>query len=1190
MTPENHNNQNPSDNEPTHTLRIDRNQATAQLEALGYKHGDAVYVRAFLPKDDPHYAPNTGRKADKLNWKQVERWQVQGYGIYFVINGGGHKDEDVTHCRAIFMEHDDLEIALQRDLWRTLGLPEPTFQVQTRKSVHSYWVFETPIRVEQWRQLQADLLAYSGADPAIKNPSRVMRLAGAYHIKPGCEPLRCDIIQNSGKRYIYEKLRAAVPIPQPPAPVQLPSSPEPQLELSLPNSTTRQYQRYEDIQVPVPESVPLEVCLSKESRALLDSGVSEGSRNNSGAKLARDLIGTASYLQSIGQQFDGNPRQLLDEYASRCTPPLPPKEVDGIWKSASKDSPGPSCKPEGVESCIKGWFWNHHVKPHQPAWGGNGSRVGRGFGSGNGGASPPTVAGTLCNQIQEILKAYYQESLQVNALMDLASATGRTYNEISQLAKIIRSEGDLASEVIEAVSSFQGTLKSCRKRLDIQRYLEPALALPLLAKAAAMPTAPEYLFNTLLSASASRIGTAARVIINPEGGYKQPCIIWSANVSHSGQAKTPPQQEIINPLEEMEAVAKELHDVQMSDYEQDSDSDAKPPVRQRRLLNNVTTSTKIRIHSENQRGLLEYIDELVADYQRLNQYKSGKGDDLQLELSFWNGAGGNYDRSDARLFLLRTALSKTGTYQWDTLARLMADEVNFIASGYSARFLYCSILDAPARYLDLLSSRCEDTLKEKLYWLYGELEKLPSADYLLSHEAKVLFQGWNHALVNAEIEEVHYGLSLVYAKIEANTARIALWLHIVNAVLRGETPSPVISGETMRHAIEIASFYLWQHRLIHAHNSPTRKLEGIFLKVQTQAEKFFAKTGKGVGASFLKTRINVLKSWVVEKIRSGVFRVLASAGFGRTEGEGSEMVYIPNTVPESLPPDPPGRSCNSVANCDPERVGDFWWFGDELVGTPIAESTARVEIQRKIAEIGVSHTPEEISNHSDAPSEPQEFHQFTNSVAEPIAEPELQSIGDHQLLHQAPIELPGEAELLSDGELQGWLDRMAVCANASDCIACLEALDHLSQPVNEQIWSAASSLLSRFWSAAEIEARVELPENPGVGFGAKQTQPQSDTAVHFQTQPQLAQWDSAGSTHPQLGNCVPAQLQPATTTGFSVGQVVKVVSEKLELSRYKHCLGRVKQMLSTTVMVELGSTSELIHVCCADLEAVLAAN
>jgi len=40
--------------------------------------------------------------------------------------------------------------------------------------------------------------------------------------------------------------------------------------------------------------------------------------------------------------------------------------------------------------------------------------------------------------------------------------------------------------------------------------------------------------------------------------------------------------------------------------EQD-DNDAKPPVQQRRLLNNVTSSTKIRLAEPTQ--VLEYIDE-----------------------------------------------------------------------------------------------------------------------------------------------------------------------------------------------------------------------------------------------------------------------------------------------------------------------------------------------------------------------------------------------------------------------------------------------------------------------------------------------------------------------------------------------------------------------------------------------------
>ena len=121
--------------------------------------------------------------------------------------------------------------------------------------------------------------------------------------------------------------------------------------------------RYKKITVPVPASIPLKECLAKKSRSLLD-GVSEGGRNDAAAKLARDLIGTANYLQASCQAFDGDPRQMLEDFAQRCNPPLPEREVETIWKSAQGSSATPACTPEGVENCVRGWYWNNCVTPN----------------------------------------------------------------------------------------------------------------------------------------------------------------------------------------------------------------------------------------------------------------------------------------------------------------------------------------------------------------------------------------------------------------------------------------------------------------------------------------------------------------------------------------------------------------------------------------------------------------------------------------------------------------------------------------------------------------------------------------------------------------------------------------------------------------------------------------------------------
>jgi hypothetical protein len=227
------------------TRQINREQAQQQLAALGYTFsaGDTVYLRGFYHPTDPRKKKDKGRKEtatslDKLI-AHATRFQNEGRGIYFVVNGGGQKDDDVSTGRAIFYEHDNLDKAAQIELWKNLGLPEPSLQIDTGgKSIHSYWVFDEPVAVEKWRSLQTDLLEFADADRSIKNPSRVMRLAGAWHTS-GNQSL---IINNSGKRYTYDELREVIPEPK------QPEAKQPKLQLE---ATSNKPNSYKEIEVPV---------------------------------------------------------------------------------------------------------------------------------------------------------------------------------------------------------------------------------------------------------------------------------------------------------------------------------------------------------------------------------------------------------------------------------------------------------------------------------------------------------------------------------------------------------------------------------------------------------------------------------------------------------------------------------------------------------------------------------------------------------------------------------------------------------------------------------------------------------------------------------------------------------------------------------------------------------------------------
>ncbi len=343
------------------TLIVDRGQAKAQLQLLGYQPGDSVYMRFFVPDTDPRYGtPEAARKANKLDWAEVERYQNDGYGVYFVINGGGHADKDVKVGRALFCEWDDRPIEDQTFAWQGLNLLEPSMQVSTRKSVHNYW--RADLTKEQWIELQKDLLAYTQSDQKLKNPSRVLRLAGAYHIKPGCDPIRCDIIHQTERVYTYEELRSAIP------------------RLQQPEQPAISYQPS------ISEDVPLYQFLTKDDRALIDQGAAQGSRNGSGAKLARNLIGTAARLNYLGIQFSGDSRQLFDGYCHRCNPPIASRESDAIWKSAQKNNPTASLTDEALENCAKAWLRNQEKVSGRGFTSGNGSNGGnrRNFGGGSG--------------------------------------------------------------------------------------------------------------------------------------------------------------------------------------------------------------------------------------------------------------------------------------------------------------------------------------------------------------------------------------------------------------------------------------------------------------------------------------------------------------------------------------------------------------------------------------------------------------------------------------------------------------------------------------------------------------------------------------------------------------------------------------------------------------------------------------
>ena len=123
-----------------------------------------------------------------------------GWNLYLVINRGGNDDAAITECVDHFIEYDDRPIEQQVEIWKELELPQPSFQVATGgKSIHHHWVFDEPIKREQWKALEERLLQHAAeSDQSIGNPSRVMALAG--QIKwPTKKHLEAGLVEERGQ-------------------------------------------------------------------------------------------------------------------------------------------------------------------------------------------------------------------------------------------------------------------------------------------------------------------------------------------------------------------------------------------------------------------------------------------------------------------------------------------------------------------------------------------------------------------------------------------------------------------------------------------------------------------------------------------------------------------------------------------------------------------------------------------------------------------------------------------------------------------------------------------------------------------------------------------------------------------------------------------------------------------------------
>ena len=133
---------------------------------------------------------STWHRADKLtvSFQGLIAANQAGDNIYVGVNPRKQMnlkgDDSVKLARCLFADFDNASIDDTESVLYETGLPEPTLLINSGHGVHAYWRLEKPISdMRLWKEQQQRLINTVGSDPVIKNPERIMRLAGFLNHK-----------------------------------------------------------------------------------------------------------------------------------------------------------------------------------------------------------------------------------------------------------------------------------------------------------------------------------------------------------------------------------------------------------------------------------------------------------------------------------------------------------------------------------------------------------------------------------------------------------------------------------------------------------------------------------------------------------------------------------------------------------------------------------------------------------------------------------------------------------------------------------------------------------------------------------------------------------------------------------------------------------------------------------------------
>jgi hypothetical protein len=637
--------------------------------------------------------------------------------------------------------------------------------------------------------------------------------------------------------------------------------------------------------------VSIEQIISKECRDLL-GGVAEGGRNNIGAKLSRALIGAEESAKRLGINLSDTAEQLFYDFCQRCTPAIPGKEADNIWKNALKDNPTSTLPDDAILNCVKA-----HQRKQNQSYGGKSRTKSKQSNQSNQLHEPePLPMATNVIPINTPLRKLTIEDLtaeletMANSLLTSADLEKRFIELSVDFGLPIPVIRQYYSEIEKKHSTESRDLKQ-----DLAEY-QKCLAVRLVNSKLFLPGPLRHVSTMcknlgfldeagillLMTGISAMIHADTYLVVDDVLNFTVGPTIFSCLIAESGMKKSPLLRNIIK--DAIRVLAKKenkRYEQAMADWELLSDDEKKsnPKPNRRCYMINGGTSEGIRnlVAGNKGSGILRFLDELKGLWSQQGKYSNGIGDDRQQLIESYDGYLPEVARASVDGNIAGTAekvnLPVIGGIQPDILHELfLKDEHD--SDGLMARFMFVTVPTAPA-YIKPDRRKPVDLL-EYLEGLYRRISEQRPQRHNLSDDAYKIFVEVYNSCEAQKMKGNPPAIQYQINKLPGKIAKIALVLHYLLSVVQNpDQPVPeIVEMRTMQLAIDWGNYQINQCEAIY-HSFDNSEIAPLL-------EKILAKTPpEGITASVLKSNIRILRNKSISEVND-LIQVLVKSGYGFT--------------------------------------------------------------------------------------------------------------------------------------------------------------------------------------------------------------------------------------------------------------------------------------------------------------------